>query len=589
MTPVEPFKPLIQFHREEIEHLSETDPRRTELQQSLETLRFAQALERKQTRSVSVPLPKQIVVAGPTQSGKSTLINLLLGLDQAGVSELAGYTVHCQGFAVESFDQTHLKAYFPEGSLVDQRKLQRELLQQYSCTYVGDIVSADSRDVLTDAVVWDTPDFDSVAQRSYRSPLFETLALADVVVMIVSKEKYADKSVWDVLKMLSVAGKDAIVVVNKASTNIREELERSVHRKLDALNAADGSNFTPSVYFIDEVEEPLRELRKSSDLISLRAEIAQTALGGNATVEPRNVNDVVRHYWQDWTLSVSRIHDNQRTWRETVEQSCDELLRNYQKEYLDSKRHDETLRLAVAELLVLLEIPGLAEPLTKIRNLVTWPMRKVLSAASARTGGITHGDNRREEQRLLESLFDHCLTGIAASVANRQHAASAGDVWWQSLQAELQQAKPVIKQGWENESENYQMLLKVETERAARSLYQKLEEQPATLNSLRAARVSADAAAVVLAVKSGGLGAADLVIAPAVLSLTTMLTESALGQYMNKVQQDLRRYQKKSVSSLVGRKLKMKLQAIGGSAPVGISPDQLTQLAEGFQLDLRSI
>jgi len=48
---------------------------------------------------------------------------------------------------------------------------------------------------------------------------------------------------------------------------------------------------------------------------------------------------------------------------------------------------------------------------------------------------------------------------------------------------------------------------------------------------------------VVLAVKSGGLGAVDLVVAPAMLSLTTLLTEGALGQYMHRVQKKLTAFQ----------------------------------------------
>jgi len=45
-------------------------------------------------------------------------------------------------------------------------------------------------------------------------------------------------------------------------------------------------------------------------------------------------------------------------------------------------------------------------------------------------------------------------------------------------------------------------------------------------------------------VKSGGLAPADLVLAPAMLSVTTLLTESALGRYMESVKADLRKNQR---------------------------------------------
>jgi len=83
-----------------------------------------------------------------------------------------------------------------------------------------------------------------------------------------------------------------------------------------------------------------------------------------------------------------------------------------------------------------------------------------------------------------------------------------------------------------------------EIELAAKKLYEQLQSQPALLNTLRAARATADAAAVALAVKSGGLAPADLVLAPAMLSVTTLLTESALGRYLDTVKEDLKRRQK---------------------------------------------
>ena len=59
------------------------------------------------------------------------------------------------------------------------------------------------------------------------------------------------------------------------------------------------------------------------------------------------------------------------------------------------------------------------------------------------------------------------------------------------------------------------------------------------LNSLRASRVGADTAGVLFAVKTGTVGIADALLTPAMLSLTSMLTESAVGQYMESVRDKL--------------------------------------------------
>ena len=128
-------------------------------------------------------------------------------------------------------------------------------------------------------------------------------------------------------------------------------------------------------------------------------------------------------------------------------------------------------------------------------------------------------------------------------------------------------------------------MLQVEIDSAAQSLYQKLKEQPATLNSLRATRVTADAAAVVLAVKSGGLGAVDLVLAPAMLSLTTLLTEGALGKYMDRIQRQLTAYQEKEVQSVIDRKIAKPLLKFGNSQnnQTLISEEELQRMTEKLE------
>jgi hypothetical protein len=71
------------------------------------------------------------------------------------------------------------------------------------------------------------------------------------------------------------------------------------------------------------------------------------------------------------------------------------------------------------------------------------------------------------------------------------------------------------------------------------------------LNSLRATRITTDAAALAIALHSGGIGIQDFVIAPATLSLTSMLTESALGHYVNRAAEDLKARQLRAVEVLV--------------------------------------
>ncbi len=48
--------------------------------------------------------PLHMVVTGPTQAGKSSVVNWLMDTDVAGVNALAGYTRHAQGFTTSGVE-----------------------------------------------------------------------------------------------------------------------------------------------------------------------------------------------------------------------------------------------------------------------------------------------------------------------------------------------------------------------------------------------------------------------------------------------------------------------------------------------------
>lgn len=89
------------------------------------------------------------------------------------------------------------------------------------------------------------------------------------------------------------------------------------------------------------------------------------------------------------------------------------------------------------------------------------------------------------------------------------------------------------------------------------------------LNSLRATRVTTDAAALAVALHTGGIGVQDFVIAPAMLSVTSLLAESALGHYMDKAAEQLKARQKTAVAQLFASALRNPLAAL----PERLDPD----------------
>jgi len=198
--------------------------------------------------------PLQLVVAGPTQVGKSTMVNLLLQHDLAKASAQAGFTVHCQGFHVVdesnnryAVNEHWASGYFDDLLLAKQNTLDRQALNEYSLQEVA--ISASK---FNDCVVWDTPDFDSIRSFDYRAPLVKAIALADVLVFVVSREKYADKTVWAMLELLAELAIPVVVVMNKPPPAARAELKASFESKY--LKALPDSGL-PEVLFIDEYRD----------------------------------------------------------------------------------------------------------------------------------------------------------------------------------------------------------------------------------------------------------------------------------------------------------------------------------------------
>ncbi|MCH7472034.1 N-6 DNA methylase [bacterium] len=168
--------------------------------------------------------PLQVAVLGPTQSGKSTVVNLLLGRAAAAVSPLAGYTVQPQGFWLRSagVDQSWLESLFPSLRRVEQEQLTRDRLDVFSVSMIED--REGELACLPPCVIWDTPDFDSLAAGAYRGPVLESAALADAYVVVLSKEKYSDLSVWQMLQLLEPLGRPMLICLNKISDDAAETI-----------------------------------------------------------------------------------------------------------------------------------------------------------------------------------------------------------------------------------------------------------------------------------------------------------------------------------------------------------------------------
>lgn len=501
----------------------------------IDQLIFAEALHRKYTLSKKAPaLPLQIAVIGPTQAGKSTLVNVLLNHARANVSPLAGYTVHPQGFYhdVGSESCNGLQSYFGRFQQVTQAHLSKDRYDCYS------LAAAEVRStVIPPCVVWDTPDFDSIDSADYKEGVIRTIALADVIVLTISKEKYADQSVWDMMAAIAPLKQPTLICLNKLAEGTESIILNSLQSKWQQARQDAFPEVVPLFYqkagatltWPPAYQEALHKLCNEA---SRREPI------------PLYI-PYCQHHWQSWLEPVLAEQTATSIWQNTVAQQIELVLTQYQRDYLSHPHHYETFQSAMAELLNLLEIPGIASVLSGARNVITWPVKQIFKLSrSAHTS-----DDGTHEVQLLHQLAEHSLIQLADGLLDKSSDAELPN-WWKELALLLRQQRQTLLAEFEQQAAQYHENFKPVVTAAAQRLYVKLQEQPVLLNTLRTTRTTADAAVIAMTFYAGGIGIHDLVLAPAMLAVTSMITESAIGSFVRKEALALKEQQRQQVKQL---------------------------------------
>ncbi len=495
-----------------------------------------------------VPRPLQVAVLGPTQAGKSTVVNLLLGQSMAAASPLAGFTVHPAGFgiALRNSQLDWLRPLFPDWTRHDRAALSRDQLDAYAL----DTLAA-TAGLPDDTVLWDTPDFDSLKAHDYQRGVLDVAAFADVVVLVLSKEKYADLSVWTFLELMRPLRRPLLICLNKMTPDAEQAIVQSLRTRLRER--------TLDADVIDIVTLPYRtDIDSLSAALPERTHLCAVLGRALATVDRQQrapgVHDLVQTHWEHWTAPVVTELAAAGAWHDAIDNAIAHALQFYQSEFLDHPQRFDTFRRAILELLHLLELPGLAGSLTRIRQVLTWPARQLFGSRHLRklTGQTpSANDDQPAEERILNDVLEHLLTTLARDVLRQSEPQLPAAVFWQALGRRLTERQPILLQRFTAAVQQHHQDFQPEIEAAAHQLYETLQHKPALLNTLRAARVTTDAAAVALAVKTGGLGVNDLLFAPAMVALTSMLTEGAIGSYMGRVASQLKHRQYDAVSSRV--------------------------------------
>ncbi|ASJ76562.1 GTPase [Granulosicoccus antarcticus] len=548
---------------------------------ALNSLQLADAIvDKGQLNSAYPDHALQVAIIGPTQSGKSTLVNLLLDSQAATISALAGFTVHAQGYASGyEEDQLQLLTTMMEPL---QRVPAAELNAADLETYVLEPAVPGPQALLNPAVVWDTPDFDSIDAGTYKRAVMNTVAIADIVVLMVSKDKYGDKSVWDILQLIHPLQQPLLVCINK----LDPQDEQAVLQAFSSRYQQQFETPVPPVILL-----PFVRRNSPGQRVSMPHETRQ-ALGAALAAARAQVNRgaaiqtgqaFITQHRDQWLAPLVQEQSAASSWSDLVTSAMSRAEDQYARDYLNNPDKYETFNRALAELLTLLEVPGLAAVFTRTRQLVTWPARKLLGVGRDALGSRFEGARSKtpvdQDAETLERVLDSTLVSLQGSLLDQPQQ----QAFWAAMTQAFRKREPDIRQSFLTQSERVRKEFEPQIDEAARRLYEQLQAQPALLNTLRAARVTADAAGIALALKSGGIAPADLVLAPAMLSVTTLLTESALGKYLDTIKAELKERQRQHINDrLLQGLLATELRQLSATLP----EDAL--FAQGLEPELHS-
>ncbi len=535
-------------------------------QQRVEQLFYAEAFIRKGILLDTHPdTPLQIAVIGPTQAGKSSVSNLILNSQLAKASPLAGYTIHPQGFCNEStLDECiGLQSFFGR---FQQLSLDELNVNRHDCYSLTD-THIDSA-LLPRSVFWDTPDFDSIDSVDYREGVIRTIALADIIVLVVSKEKYADQSVWEMMAAIEVFHQPTLICVNKLVEGTEDLIKESLMEKWKNARQDDFPDVIPMFYQKQTgmPEWPASEENRFSQI--------ERMVSQERHFEYQN--NLLNKYWHSWLEPVVAEHEAAILWRSLVDKSIEQALIDYKRDYLDHPHYYETFQNTIIELLNLLEVPGFASVLTKTRRVLTWPIRKLMKLGKQ----IVSPESQEEE--ILHQIGEHLLISFSDQLLGKINSDTKQSKWWKDCYCLVREQRDELLNDYKNSVDNYTISFQEDIQEAASRLYNKLSEQPILLNSLRATRVTTDVAAIALILETGGIGVHDLVITPAMLAITSMLTESAIGSYINKVESDLKQQQLMTVKedlliSSLQKSLYILPEQLSDKSLFNISPELLKE------------
>ena len=506
--------------------------------------------------------PVHVAVFGGTNTGKSTVLNVLLGRAACGMKVTARFSQHPEAWA-EPEQHARWRAfpgrfagYAMHAGEAAPRQPDAELAAGAwrPALAVRELASAAlvaAAGACADgAVFWDAPDVSTEEAQAWLRAVIDTLALADLALFVATNESYADDRGLELLALFAASGAEVDVVANKVAAG--SELYGDVRAKV-AERAE-----TATVFALPWVEgaEPLERLARlvaTPEAGALRAALAARA----APAPARKLASLARALEfldQNLARALEPLQREARVaerWAEIVAETTErELVRAYAADYLETRRYQE-FKAALAELVRLIEIPGIGRVFGSIGRVARVPVALLKRAWGNLAGDGALGERPGEsEQKVVARLFAAWLAALKAEAQGM--ARNDGYPAWSRLAAELDAGafQAELVQTFEGAYRGYRAELDARVRAAAAALYEAIAANPRLLASLRAANLVGDASVTISAVAAGGLAPTDLLLGPLVHGLWEELVERGLGGYIGRQEELLKTDQLERVRAL---------------------------------------
>ncbi|WP_254054029.1 hypothetical protein [Singulisphaera sp. GP187] len=508
--------------------------------------------------------PVHITLFGGTNTGKSTVVNLIVGRPAAGMGVRARCSQHPEAYRPAAVgdrwldgNPTRFQGYRRYRDEHPPRQSDEELHRDGYRRALA-LLEIDRLPGLPlapiaapTAIVWDAPDFSTEQSSSYLGTILDLLALADLVVMTVTDECYADDRGTSLLKMVGDAGVNTLIVANKLPENrtLLDDVGRT-------LGTAGGSQ--APVLRLPEISgtstlDRLEQLLRCDEADLLRDSVQREAALGSALKQRSLLGSIafLERHLDEFLGPLTHEVSASASWQATVARlSREAILEPYRRDYLDGIRYGELNR-TLLHLMERLQVPLIGPILDLTGRVVRIPLRLAGRGIRSLLGHGSEESKSPPEQEILQDAIPHWLAAIKAEA--QVLARSDGREEWTAIVQELESVRfrTALVGPFERAFDVYRERMERLVRRRAEDLYERLSENPKKLATMRGANLMVSATSVALVIKTAGLDWSDAVLGPVVAGVWQNLLEWGLGRYLETLRTELKEAQLQAMRQLV--------------------------------------